>query len=862
MKVTHLRTLHQENPLGIDRPPYFSWQMESEKKNTIQTAYRIQVEGNGVEVWDSGKVECRRQSFIPYEGSRLSGGTSYQWTVTVWNNYGQTCTEAACFETALFDDWAAKWIESTFPQKEYRPYVHGNQSPPVWFRKKFQLRDKIAKARLYATAYGCYQVYINGRRPDDREFAPEHTVYRKLLYYQTYDVTELLRKGDNECAFYVGDGWYRCPQSEPILDEGKEHWLPAALFQMEITYEDGTKERIATDGSETCSTGSVLFSDLFLGEKQDARLKESMPKPVAVKDYGYGQLRAQPMPPVFPEKLLPAVAVYRSPKGEWIVDFGQLLAGRARIRMQEPKDTEVVLEYFECTDAEGNYFNSMIADQKDIYVSDGSSCIYEAKFTYHGFRYIRVTGMELVQKEYFTAVLLTSRKENTGSFACSDHRLNRLYENVRWSQANNMISIPTDCPSREKGGFTGDIQIYARTALLNEDVTPFLTSWLENLKEDQDEDGVLPIVTPFNRTYERIMRLASIKYGDTKPEGVAGWSDAIVLVPYQMYCMTGNRLVLETCYDSMKHWCDYVIKRAAGKRGDPDLPIETDQYLWNTGFHFGEWLIPSQKQEPEYGECAKSFWYTAPMFGYWSVKLFSEIGELCGKEEAGFYKSMAEKMRNAIQEGLFDRDRIHKRFAASGEDCEFMGAYVLAFAFGLVPDKQRACYGKRLIQLLEENSWCLDTGFLATPYLLDVLTELGRRDLAFKVLWQERQPSWLFEVNHGATAVWESWYSMDAEYHPAITSFDHYAFGCVDDWICRNIAGIVEEEPGFSRIRIEPYAGGPLAWCKRSFFCEYGEISSSWDQDRLRVKIPCNTTAEIIWKGKTYEVGSGDYEFW
>lgn len=865
MKIKHLRTLHQKEPLGIDRKPYFSWQMDSDRRNTVQAAYRIQVTGNGENVWDTGKVFDRRQAFIPYEGESLSSGVAYQWTVTVWDNYGQVSTECSYFETALLrrQDWGANWIESTIPQKDPKPYTYGNQSPAVWFRKYFKISGPVVRARLYATAYGCYRAYINGKRMDDREFAPEHTVYREILYYQTYDVTDFLREGENECAFYVGDGWYRCPQSEPILQKGKEHWLPAVLFQLEIEYEDGSKERIVSDGSETCSTGVVAFSDLFLGEKQDARVRKCEQHPVVIRNYGFEQLKAQPMPPVRPVKLLPAVRAYQSPRGEWIVDFGQLLAGRARIYINVPKDREVVFEYFECTDQDGNYYNSMLADQRDIYVSDGVPCVYEAFFTYHGFRYIRVTGMDEVRREDFTAVFLTTEKENVGSFCCSDERLNRLYKNVRWSQAGNMLSIPTDCPSREKGGFTGDIQIYARTALWNEDVTPFLTSWLDNLRKDQTEDGVLPIVTPFNRTYERIMSGACAKFGDLKPEGVAGWSDAIVLVPYQMYCMTGNRFVLEDCYESMKCWCEYVIRRAEQKRGDASLPANIDRYLWNTGFHFGEWLIPSQKQEAEYGECLKSAWYTAPMFGYWSVKSFSRIGEILGREEAVKYKTSAEKMKKAIQDGLMKENGICRIVDDGGkkEVCEFMGAYVLAFAFGLVPEANKDRYANRLVELLEKNDYCLDTGFLATPYLLDVLCDIGRKDLAIKLLWQEKQPSWLFEVNHGATSIWESWYSMTEDDRPTITSYNHYAFGCVDDWIARNLAGIKEGSEGFSHIRIEPYTENPLTWCKRSFYSEYGEIYTYWTRDMLKVKIPCNTTATIIWKKKRYEVGSGEYEF-
>lgn len=864
MKLAHLRTLHQENPLGIDKNPYFSWHMISEKKDTTQVSWKIcVVKENGECVWDSGKNYDRRQSFIPYRGNKLESSSLYQWCVTVEDNHGEEYTASGYFETALLQesDWKAQWIESLYHRVKPEKYLYGNQPPALWFEKIFSVEKKIKSARLYATSYGCYHVYINGKKADEREFAPEHTVYRDILYYQTMDITSVLKNGNNTCSLHVGDGWFHCPQSKPIMSEGTDISSLAVLFQIEIRYEDGTSDIICSDGTEKSHTGSVVFSDLFRGEKQDARRKPEY-FDVKIKNYGYKQLKAQAMPPVLPVKTLAAEKVYISPKGEVIVDFGQLLAGRARINLNEPKDREVSFEYFECPDKEGNYFNSMYADQKDIYISDGNPCEYEAKFTFHGFRYLRVTGMSHPKKEDFTAVHLTTWKENTGDFECSDERLNRLYKNIRWSQSNNMMSIPTDCPSREKAGFTGDIQIYARTAMLNEDMIPFLESWLDNLSADQTEKGVLPIVTPLNHGYRNLVIAAGKAFGDEEMEGVAGWSDAAVLVPWQIYRISGNEEILKRHYGMMKRWCDYIIRTSANKRGALDLSEETDQYLWNTGFHFGEWLIPSQEQQPGFGECVLSSWYTAPMFGYYSMKIFADIGKILNKDEYKEYKFIAEKMKDAIQKSIIGDGYIRmKEKNSSYKDCfhEFMGAYVLAIAFDLLTEKQLPVAAERLVSLLEENDFCLDTGFLATPYLLDSLDKIGRKDLAIQLLWQEKMPSWLFEVNHGATAIWESWSSMDAEYNPTITSYDHYAFGCVDEWIFRNIAGIQEIEPGFSHFRIAPDPSLPLSWCKRSFICEHGEIYVLWNKEELRVKIPCNTTAEIEWKGKVYELGSGEY---
>ena len=481
LQVTHLRVLHRENPIGIDETPDFSWMLSSRERNVTQQAYRILVRTGQETVWDSGYTLSDQQSFIPYEGKRLAERTRYFWQVTVWDCFGNAGCAEGFFETALLDStsWRARWVESVMDRPAIPMPPFWPVRPPVRFTKQFLVDGEVCKARLYATAHGVYRVFLNEERPDDREFAPEHTVYNKILYYQVYPVEALLRQGRNTLSFLVADGWYFCPQTrqEITQDSGK----PAILYQLEIEYRDGRVQTICSDGTEASSVGICEYSDLFLGEKQDACHPAGTPQAVSLCGFSLDNLCVQPMDPVRPVAMLPAKEVYRSPKGEWIVDFGQIMCGRARIWVNAPRGTELTFEYFEVTDREGNYRNTMIAPQKDIYVSDGTERLYEAAFTFHGFRYIRVSGLDAVRKKDFTAVVLSTAKENLGEFSCSDSRLNRLYQNIRWSQRSNMLSVPTDCPSREKGGFTGDIQIYAQTAMLNEEMTPFLSSWLRNL---------------------------------------------------------------------------------------------------------------------------------------------------------------------------------------------------------------------------------------------------------------------------------------------------------------------------------------------------------------------------------------------
>lgn len=853
MKLYDLKTLHMEQPV-IDKTPCFSWKICSSRPNVIQEKYRIIVKRGEDFLWDTGEVFSREQSFIEYKGSPLSSETRYQWTVTVWDSHGQSASAKAVFETAFFRqaDWKAKWIECSFERKNACGQNFGNSYPPVLFEKEFLLEKRVKSARIYASAHGVYRLTLNKKRPDQREFAPEFTPYGKCLYYQVYDVKELLTEGRNVLQMYVGDGWYFSSQAGPVMQD--RHKEPSVVIQMELTYEDETSEMILSDGSETCRTDFIVYSDLYQGEKQDLTLASGEKKPVMIKDYGYDFLHVQPMEPILPIREIPAVEVFTSPAGETIVDFGQVLAGRARIKIDVPKGQTVSLDYFEILDEKGNYIDTMFAPQKDIVISAGDPFVHEALFTFHGFRYIRVTGIEDVRKEDFTAVLLSTAKENAGTFACSDARLNRLYQNVRWSQYSNMMSVPTDCPSREKGGYTGDLLIYAKTALKNEKLTPFLKSWLNSVRLDQAGDGVVMIVSPYMKLYENLMKDASARCGEDTISGVAGWSDAIVWIPYEMYQVTGDRLVLKENYEAMEKWCEYII-HAAEKQSTLDIPEQYDRYLWNTGFHFGEWLVPGREDhtgEP-FGICRETAYYTTPFFGYATIKKMTEICQVLGKKDkAKDYGTIAAKMKTSIQEGMMRRNLMPD---------DLMGAYVLAFAFGLVPKDLYNAYKKKLLSLLEKSGRCIGTGFLATPFILDVLCDLGETETAHQILWQEKRPSWLYEVNHGATTIWESWDADDAARGGRYVSFNHYAFGCVDDWICRHIAGIDSDTPGYSHIVIRPDMDSHLSWCRRTFECEAGEISVYWDKEKLSVSIPANTTATVYWNNQVYDVGSGSYEW-
>ncbi len=850
----HLRTNHRENPVGIDGVPEFSWMWESKQQNVLQVSYRIVVRSAETVVWDTGTVSSDRQNFVSYEGEPLRSNTSYGWTVTVTDNHGETDTASASFETCLLaeTDWRALWIEAVFERPAVEQPPFWALKPPVWFEKTFELKAPVERARLYATAHGIYRAHVNGERVSDAEFAPEHTVYDKILYVQTYPVEHLLKTGENKLSFEVADGWYHCPQTHQDMDEWSDH--PGVLFQLNIEYEDGSIDVFGSDGSEVCRSGNVVYADLYIGEKQDFTKKNGEDHPVVCSGCSLTNLVPQPMDPVRAVKTLSAKEVALSPGGEWIVDFGQNVCGRAQVRAALPEGKELTLEFFEETDLAGNYKNTFFAPQKEVFVSDGTERTCESKYTFHGFRYIKVAGIEEPCAKDFTAVVLTSDKENTATFECSDERINRLWKNIRWSQTNNMLSIPTDCPTREKGGFTGDIQIYAKTALYNEDMTAFLTGWLKNLTAAQGKNGAVPITVPETAPYKNLTIANAKEFGDEAPVGVAGWGDAAVLVPWAMYRVTGNRRILEEQYDTMSLWCEYVVQAAASRRGDPSLPEAVDRYLWNTGFHFGEWLIPSEDPHMSHREaCEGSSYYTAPIFGYVSLTTMAEAARVLRRPEAEHYQAVADKMKWAISQALIRNGKLTS---------DHMGAYVLMIAFDLAPKEYEQDLADTLVELLRQNGGRLDTGFLATPYLLDAFTKIGRKDLAVSLLWQTGMPSWLYEVEQGATTIWESWDAKVPGEEPHVTSYDHYAFGCVDAWIQEQVAGLQPLKAGFRHFQVAPEPELlPLESCERRFRTEYGEISVSWTKRSLNVTVPPGTTADICWNGKIHSVGSGSYSF-
>jgi alpha-L-rhamnosidase len=911
--VCALRCESLDNPLGIDvAAPRLSWQLTSSRRGVMQTAYQVQVSRaeSGV-IWDSGKVVSDNSTQVIYAGPDLESRRRYAWRARVWDEADivSAWSESAWWEMGLLhaDEWQAQWIEPIQEPATLEPKMPIFQSlgmtsplpnadysklrPSQYLRKTFSAQDGITQARIYATAHGVYRLLLNGVRVGDVELAPEATAYQNYLQYQTYDVTGMIAAGENVLGAVIGDGWY-CGRLGLPGESCQYGDKLALLVQLEIEYADGHKQWIVSDADFKSSTAALIYSDLFIGERYDATREPSgwhLPnfddrswQPVDIVDYGYANLVAHYGEAVQVVKEIAPVAILTTPKGETVVDLGQNIAGKIRMRVDAPAHSEIVLDFFEVLDANGNALHAIRGrnkDQRDVYVTRGDGVeVYEAWFTFHGFRYVRLSGYPgTPHVEDFTGLVIASDLRDTGTFTCSDARLNRLQENVYWSQLGNLVSLPTDCPQREKAGFTGDAQMFIATACFNMDVAAFFTRWLRNLQIEQTADGQVPVIVPYWRSYAE--NFAPVHNGSHTS---AAWGDGCVIVPWTLYQSYGDVRVLEENYETMSRWLAYVQNEA--ETGIPERlqgeltpeARERQQYLWNSGFHFGDWLIPSltagYNNPFKAAEMTKEV--VASCFYAYSTELMAQIAHVLGHEDDHIrYANLNARIREAFAAEYVEADgRLFSHF---------QGMYVLALKMRMVPAEMRPLLTQQLVDLIAENGYRLDTGFVTMPYLLDVLCDNGRMDIAYRLLFQTECPSWLYEVERGATTIWEAWDAITPAGKVNPSSFNHYAFGCVGDWMVRVIAGLDKLEPGYKRILIHPQPTPELTQARASYRSVYGEIVSSWAlRDgimHVEALIPPNTTATIrlpgaemqtldisypiTQDGRGVEVGSGLHHF-
>jgi alpha-L-rhamnosidase len=832
VKLQNLLTEHEANPLGIDvQQPRFSWQLVSDQRNVSQSAYEITVSDAKGFVWKSGKVSSDQSVHVPYAGSPLQSGKKYKWEVRVWDNNDKPSpwSEPAFFQTAFLNtsDWKAKWIEADFAEDSIN-------RPAQYFRKQFSISKKITSAVAYITAHGMYEAQINGKRVGDYYLTPGWTSYKKRLQYQVYDVTNLLTNGNNAIGVITGNGWYRgflaWAGNKDVY--GKRTGI---LFQLEITYSDGTTAAVISDESWKSSTGSIQFAEIYHGETIDAReekigwstagYNDTNWPGVKIQNYSNDILLATYNEPVKKHETFKPVKIFTTPKGEKVIDFGQNLVGWVIVKAKGNAGDKVTIHHAEVLDKAGNFYtdNLRVAKATATYFLSGKGeDTFEPHFTFYGFRYIKIDGVDEIKPENFTAVALYSDMKPTGIFISSNPLINQLQHNIQWGQRGNFLDVPTDCPQRdERLGWTGDAQAFSRTASFNFGVNNFFAKWLRDVDADQEKSGSVPFVIP---------NVLGPGAG-----GATGWADVATIIPWNMYLAYGDKKILENQYNSMKAWVGYMEKASTN-------------YLWNTGFHFGDWLFYRPFDDNDGRSAVTDKYMIAQCFFANSVQIMINTSKVLDKkDDADRYTALLKNIKDAfVKEYLTPNGRL-----VSGTQT----AYVLALNFDMLPENLREQAVDKLVANIKSYGNHLTTGFLGTPYLCHVLSRFGKTDVAFTLLMQESYPSWLYPVKMGATTIWERWNGIrpDSTFEPAsMNSFNHYAYGAIGDWMYRVVAGLdtYNDGPGYKHIRIEPHIGGGLTSASASLQTYYGNASSGWKIEEnkiiLNIEIPANTKATVL----------------
>lgn len=825
-KPVMLRCEYDENPLGIDNPkPRFSWAMNDTTRRANQKAYQIMVAttpealtSGKPDMWDSRMVRSDITQFVPYDGKPLQSVTRYYWKVRYWNYRGcvSEWSDIQWFETAFLkaDDWKANWIAAI---------RHNDSRPPrsALMKKEFSIDKEVASARLYITGLGNYVTYINGQRVGNDLLTPGWTDYRQKAQYQVYDVTELLKKGENAVGAILGNMWW----SSGLGWQGGSTYSNGPLRlkgQLNLVFTDGTSETITTDTSWRFTDSPVVYNHIYHGETYDARLE--IPdwsiagstagnwSKVVVLDTFHLKLVAQQDPPIRVSEQISPVGITEPKKGIYVFDFGQNMVGWVRLYVQAPAGTVIEMRFAELLHDDGTVAQENLRQAKatDRYICKGQGTeTWEPMFTYHGFRYVQVTGLkDKPTKETLTGIVFHSSAPFRGKFECSDTLLNRIWKNITWGQRGNMMSVPTDCPQRdERLGWMGDAQIFAPTAFYNMNMNRFFVKWLRDIVDCQDTSGYVYDVNP-----------AIVVGGPAKP----GWGDAVVVVPYVTYLFSGDRSVLEENYDAMKKWVHYMDNKAKNNLyefGDGD---------WGG---YGDWVavVPSPTKP------------TGGLYYYYSTKLLSEIAGILGKKEDS--TALANRLpiiAQAYNAKYFYPDSGH--YIANTQTMN-----LLPVAFGLAPENLRADLIKKVAENVIQRDTHLTTGFMGTAYLLPLLSDFGYHDLAWKVATQITYPSWGYMVKKGATTIWELWNS-DTERQEGMNSRNHFAYGSVGEWYYKYLAGIQPDlgQPGFKKIIFHPRPAGDLTYASAELVTGYGLASIAWkksqDQMQIELRIPANTS--------------------
>ncbi len=852
MRAVNLRTEYLSDPIGIDvQNPRLTWTCDGGIK---QTAYRIVATSDGKTVWDSGRVasDAMRAEY-PHP---LISRQRVEWSITFWDENGNEGEPSvACFELGLLcaDDWTAKWISGDYKPKKNQRY--GVDS----FKKEFSCSD-VKHARLYATACGLYEAKLNGVRIGDFVLAPGSTDYRKRIQYQAYDVTHLLNDGKNIFTAELADGWYR--GSSGAKGRTNTYGVQTKLrMQLEIIRKNGETVMVCTDESWKWSRdGAIEFADLKDGERVNASRSPSYDGKAKAVPFTANLTASNNVSVKEHERFGPTELII-TPSGNKVLKFPQNLSGYISFKLNAhrgdkihitlgemlDKNGELTLENIQCT-----HKGKKTPRQEITYVCKEGLNEYTPKYFYGGFRYAQIDTEVPFEKDDFEAVAVYSAFEEASAFECSHPLINQFYKNTLWSLKSNSTDFPSDCPTRERMGWTGDSQLFFNTASYLVDYAPFAKKHVRDIYDRQWKSGRLPQIAPF----------ANEDWFMWVMNGSVGWACAGVYIPYGMYLKYGDKRILSEHYEGMLKYASFMIRRAGRWGGPYAKPLfmseRNRKYTVNAGQSYGEWAEPNDVMAFKWYDFASPHPEESTAYTYFTLKHVLKIADILGRSD----DVRLEKIRE-YSEGAKEayRELITKK--GHTLDTDRQAKLVRPLYMGLLTDEQEKYARLRLVKALENYGWRLGTGFLSTPHILDILADIDP-EYAYKLLENEECPGWLFMPKNDATTIWESWEgNMTSD--RGIASLNHYSKGALCEWLIGSMCGIkMGEKP--NTFVIKPTVGGTLTYARASYRSIYGLVESGWERRGEKtvytVKIPANCSAEIILpNGEAKTVSTGEYTY-
>ena len=837
-----------KNPLGFyNASPTFSWKLPVAENVKHQSAYHIVVASSedllpdNADLWDSGKQITDQSVWVKYEGKPLESRQKVYWQVKYWNQDKEASfwSDINHFELGLLNnsDWRAKWIGLDTKKEKVIGTQKNILHRPQYLRKNFQLSNAVASARLYITAKGVFDVSINGENVSEDVMHPGYTPYIKRIETITYDVTGVIESGQNTIGVELAAGWH-----SGRLGWMKEYWLdtetPKMICQLELTMKDGSKEVIISDDSWKGTTnGPIRLASIYDGETYDANLEIpnwttnnfNDKKWQSVNAFSISDnIRLEPKrhTTVKSKIELPTKQVIEK-DGAVIFDLKQNMVGVPLLKVPMKKGQTLKIRFAEMLSPDGSFYtkNYRTAESTNYYTASKDGVIeWMPKFTFHGFRYLELSGFDVSKEpttDWVTGIVQYSDFEKNGTFTSSHKKLNQLQSNIVWGLRGNFFDIPTDCPQRdERMGWTGDAQVFGPTSMFNADVYKFWASWMQSVRESQYDNGGVPWVVPdvlFNKKVS------------------AGWGDVCTIIPWKIYLRTGDKRILEENFEMMKAWVGYHQDNSKNM-------------ISKMGF-FADWLQPYPENGDNRGDTKLNVIGTA--FFARSAMLTAKTAKALGKDnEYKNYHDLYKKVAKKFSNHFFNEDGTVKNAT------ETQTTYLLALAFDLLPEQKQKGAKEQLLKKIEEADYHLRTGFLGTPLLSEVLDETGEIDLMYKLLFNETYPSWFYSINQGATTIWERWnsYSKKEGFNPQnMNSLNHYAYGAIGEWMYERIGAIAPLEAGYKVIRIAPKPRNPLTSASAELNTPYGKAASSWkikeEKFILNITIPPNTTAKVLVPG-------------